>query len=59
MPKLVPDFEYSADLVMDDVGPGPFGQRVIATVTGIASRTIDRGRGGLPPSAAFLRHPGR
>lgn len=34
MPKLVSEFEYSADLVIDDLGPGPFGQRVIATVTG-------------------------
>ena len=34
MPKLVPEFEYSADLVLDEVGPGPFGNRVIANVTG-------------------------
>ena len=34
MPKLVPEFEYSAALVLDDLGPGPLGQRVIANVTG-------------------------
>ena len=34
MPKLVREFEYSADIVMDEVGPGPFGNRVIVTVTG-------------------------
>lgn len=34
MPKLIPEFEYSADLVLHEVGPGPFGNRVIVTVTG-------------------------
>ena len=34
MPKLVPEFDYTADLVLDEVGPGPFGNRVIANVTG-------------------------
>jgi hypothetical protein len=34
MPKLVQELEYYADLVLDDVGPGPLGARVIASVTG-------------------------
>jgi len=33
MPKLVQEFGYYADLVMEEVGAGPFGQRVIANVT--------------------------
>ena len=34
MPKLIPEFEYYATLAADDVGAGPFGQRVIFNVTG-------------------------
>jgi hypothetical protein len=34
MPKLVPEFEIRANVVLDDLGAGPLGQRVIANVTG-------------------------
>jgi Protein of unknown function (DUF3237) len=34
VPKLVQEFQYSADLVLEEIGSGPFGQRVIANVTG-------------------------
>jgi hypothetical protein len=44
MPELVPECEYSTDLVIDNHGTGPFGNRVIATVTG-AQVEGDRIRG--------------
>jgi uncharacterized protein DUF3237 len=34
MPKLVQELGYNADLVLDEVGSGPFGRRVVANVTG-------------------------
>jgi hypothetical protein len=34
MPTLIPELQYYADLSIVDVGPGPFGQRTIANVTG-------------------------
>ncbi|MGY1829524.1 DUF3237 domain-containing protein [Geodermatophilus sp. SYSU D01180] len=34
MPQLVPEFEYHADLEPHPVGPGPFGNRMEATITG-------------------------
>jgi hypothetical protein len=34
MPRLVQELEYYADLVLEDVGTGPLGARVIANVTG-------------------------
>lgn len=35
MPELIKEFEYFVDVgVIDDVGTGPFGQRVIANYTG-------------------------
>lgn len=34
MPKLVQELEYYAELVLDDVGTGPFGARLIYNVTG-------------------------
>lgn len=34
MPELIKEFEYYADLQINAVGHGPFGQRVIANVTG-------------------------
>ena len=35
MPELIKEFEFQADLgTADVVGPGPFGQRLIANVTG-------------------------
>lgn len=35
MPELIKELEYSVDLAgVDDVGPGPFGQRLITNVTG-------------------------
>jgi hypothetical protein len=34
MAKLVQEFEYNAHLQIDQVGSGPFGNRVIANVTG-------------------------
>jgi len=33
-PTLTPVFSYYADFNVDQIGPGPFGQRVIANVTG-------------------------
>jgi len=33
VPQLVREFEFSAVVVADNVGAGPFGNRVIATVT--------------------------
>ena len=33
-PQLVEEFEFHADIDAIDVGSGPFGQRVIATITG-------------------------
>jgi hypothetical protein len=34
MSALLPEFEYYADLIVHPVGPGPFGNRLQATVTG-------------------------
>ncbi|HEY1652960.1 MAG TPA: DUF3237 domain-containing protein [Acidimicrobiales bacterium] len=34
MPQLIPELTYYADLVVDDVGAGPFGARLIYNVTG-------------------------
>lgn len=34
MPELVHEFDLHADLSVTDVGSGPFGQRIIYTVTG-------------------------
>ena len=34
MPELVQEFEYYADLQPHNIGPGPFGNRVEAAVTG-------------------------
>jgi hypothetical protein len=34
MPELIQEFELRADLVSDDVGPGPFGHRIVANVSG-------------------------
>lgn len=34
MPELIPEMQYYADLTSVDVGAGPFGHRVIVTVTG-------------------------
>jgi Protein of unknown function (DUF3237) len=34
MPQLIPELTYHADLVVDEVGPGPFGNRLIYNVTG-------------------------
>jgi hypothetical protein len=33
-PELVEEFEYYADLLPHDIGPGPFGQRAEATIIG-------------------------
>jgi len=51
MPNLVPEFEYRADLVLDDVGPGPLGQRVIVNVTG-GSINGDRLKGTISGAGA-------
>jgi hypothetical protein len=34
MPRLIEEFEFNADVKIDFVGPGPFGERVIGNVTG-------------------------
>jgi Protein of unknown function (DUF3237) len=34
MPQLIEDFTYYADLAMEPIGDGPFGNRIIFTVTG-------------------------
>jgi hypothetical protein len=33
MPELIKEFDFQANLAIDMVGTGPFGQRIIANVT--------------------------
>jgi len=51
MPTLVRELEYFADLVIDEVGTGPLGARVIANVTG-GEFAGDRLRGSLVGAGA-------
>jgi hypothetical protein len=51
MPQLVPEFEYYADLDPHPIGPGPFGNRMEATVTG-GEVSGDRLKGALVGAGA-------
>jgi hypothetical protein len=51
MPQLVPEFEYYADLDPHPVGPGPFGHRMEATITG-GEVSGDRLKGSLVGAGA-------
>jgi hypothetical protein len=50
-PRLVEEFSFYADIDVIVVGPGPFGQRAIATITG-GELTGERLRGSLVGAGA-------
>ncbi|SHG27679.1 DUF3237 domain-containing protein [Geodermatophilus nigrescens] len=53
MPRLVPEFDYSADIEIHPVGPGPFGTRMEGTITG-GEVSGDRLKGRIISGADWL-----